>query len=93
MIITIFAKADIPNSDLIIYRGGNQKDVCVKMVEEMGLMNVSFDFVKRTEIPQMQTDANALVLELPTGNGNLCLLSKMTSNMLSGKPVIASVDQ
>ena len=93
LIIKAFAKADIPNSELVIYGGGNQKDVCMKMVEEMGLKNVSFGFVKRTEIPQVQADASALVLALPTGNGNLCLPSKMTSYMLSGKPVIASVDQ
>lgn len=93
LIIKAFAKADIPNSELIIYGGGNQKDKCVKMVKEMGLNNVSFGFVKRTEIPHVQANASALILALPSGNGNLCLPSKMTSYMLSGKPVIASVDQ
>lgn len=93
LIIKAFAKAGIPDSELVIYGGGNQKDNCVKMVDDMGLKNVSFGFVKRTEIPQVQADASALVLALPTGNGNLCLPSKMTSYMLSGKPVIASVDQ
>ena len=93
LIIKAFAKANIPNSELVIYGGGNHKDNCVKMVGEMGLKNVSFGFVKRTEIPQVQANASALVLALPTGNGNLCLPSKMTSYMLSGKPVLASVDQ
>ena len=93
LIIKAFAKADIPNSELALYGGGNQKDVCVKIVEEMGLKNVSFGFVKRTEIPQVQASASVLVLALPSGNGNLCLPSKMTSYMLSGKPIIASVDQ
>jgi len=93
LIIKAFAKADIPNSELVIYGGGNQKKNCVKLVEEMGLENVSFAFVKRTEIPQVQANASALVLALPSGNGNLCLPSKMTSYMLSGKPIIASVDQ
>lgn len=92
LIIKAFAKAAIPDSELVIYGGGNQKDNCVKMVEEMGLKNVSFGFVKRTEIPQVQADASVLVLALPTGNGNLCLPSKMVSYMLSGKPILASVD-
>lgn len=92
LIIRAFAKAAIPNSELVIYGGGNQKEVCVKLVEEMGLKNVSFGFVKRTEIPLVQADASALVLALPKGNGNLCLPSKMTSYMLSGKPILASVD-
>lgn len=93
LIIKAFAKANIPNSELIIYGGGNQKDNCVKMVEEMGLKNVSFGFVERMEIPQVQANASALVLALPTGNGNLCLPSKMTSYMLSGKPILASIDR
>ena len=93
LIIKAFAKANISNSELIIYGGGNQKDNGVKMVDEMGVKNVSFGFVKRMEIPQVQANASALVLALPTGNGNLCLPSKMTSYMLSGKPVLASVDQ
>lgn len=92
LIIKAFAQADIPNSELAIYGGGNQKDNCVKMVEEMGLKNVSFGYVKRTEIPQVQANASALVLALPSGNGNFCLPSKMTSYMLSGKPILASVD-
>lgn len=93
LIIKAFAKAGIPNSELVIYGGGNQKDNCIKMAKEMGVKNVIFGFVKRTEIPQVQANASALVLALPSGNGNLCLPSKMTSYMLSGKPVIASVDQ
>lgn len=93
LIIKAFAKADIPNSELVIYGGGDQKDNCVKMVEEMQLKNVSFGFVMRTEIPQVQANASALVLALPSGNGNLCLPSKMVSYMLSGKPIIASIDE
>lgn len=93
LIIKAFAKAEIPDSELIIYGGGDQKDNCMKMVEEMGLNNVSFGFVKREEIPQVQASASALVLALHAGNGNICLPSKLTSYMLSGKPVIASVDQ
>ncbi len=92
LIIKAFAKADIPNSELLIYGGGNQKEACVKMVADMRLNNVKFGFVKRTEIPNVQAKASVLVLALPTGNGNLCLPSKMTSYMLSGKPVLASVD-
>ena len=59
----------------------------------MGVSNVFFGFVDRTEIPRIQADASALVLALPTGNGNLCLPSKMTSYMLSSRPIIASVDR
>lgn len=92
VIIKAFAQADIPNSELILYGGGNRKDYCVELVKQMKLDNVKFDFVKRDQIPQVQSQASVLVLALPTGNGNLCLPSKMTSYMLSGKPILASVD-
>ena len=92
MIIKAFTEAKIPNSELVIYGGGDQKEYCVELVKQMGLNNVKFDFVKREQIPHVQSLASVLVLALPTGNGNLCLPSKMTSYMLSGKPILASVD-
>lgn len=93
LIIKAFAEAKIPNSELILYGGGNRKDYCVELVKQMGLENVKFDFVKRDQIAKVQSTASVLVLALPSGNGNLCLPSKVTSYMLSGKPILASVDQ
>lgn len=92
MIIQAFAEAKIPNSELVIYGGGNRKDYCVGLVKQLGISNVRFSFVNRNEIPQVQSDASVLVLALSAGNGNLCLPSKLTSYMLSGKPILASVD-
>ncbi len=92
IIIKAFAEANIPKSELVLYGGGNQKEDCMKLVRQMGLGNVHFSFVNRDQIPQIQSQASVLVLALPTGNGKLCLPSKMTSYMMSGKPVLASVD-
>lgn len=93
LMIKAFAEANIPNSELRIYGGGNQKENCQQLVKDLGLTNVSFGFVSRNEIPTVQSDASVLILALPTGNGNLCLPSKLTSYLLSGRPVLASVDQ
>lgn len=93
LMIKAFAEANIHNSELRIYGGGNQKENCQQLVKDLGLTNVSFGFVSRNEIPAVQSDASVLILALPTGNGNLCLPSKLTSYLLSGKPVLASVDQ
>lgn len=92
MMIKAFKEADIPNSELRLYGGGNQKDVCQKLAKELQLDNVSFGFVSRNEIPNVQASVDVLLLALPKGNGKLCLPSKLTSYMLSGKPIIASVD-
>ena len=93
LLVRAFAAAGIPTSEFRIYGGGNQKENCQELVNELGLTNVSFGFVSRNEIPRVQAEADVLVLALPTGNGNLCLPSKLTSYLLSGRPVLASVDQ
>lgn len=92
IIIKAFAEAKAPSSELVLYGGGNRKEQCQNLVRQLGLSNVRFDFVNRDQIPQVQSQASVLVLALPAGNGNLCLPSKMTSYMLSGKPILASVD-
>lgn len=93
LMIQAFAEANLPNSELRIYGGGNQLDACRQLVKGLGLTNVTFGFVSRKEIPSVQASASVLILALPTGNGSLCLPSKLTSYMLSGKPVLASIDQ
>jgi len=93
LMIKAFAEAAIPQSEFRIYGGGNKKEYCVNLVKELGLDNVVFDHVSRDKVAYVQSQADVLVLALPKGNGNLCLPSKLTSYMLSGKPVLASVDE
>lgn len=93
LMIKAFAEAAISNSEFRIYGGGNKKKECVQLVHQLGLSNVTFDFVSRGQIAYVQSQVDVLILALPTGNGNLCLPSKLTSYMLSGKPVLASVDE
>ena len=93
LIIRAFHKAQLPNAELYIYGGGNRKEYCVSLVKDLNLTNVHFDMVARDVVPTVQGDANVLVLALPKGNGELCLPSKITSYMLSGRPILASVDK
>ena len=64
----------------------------MELVKTLGSENISFNLVSRDKVPAIQNEADVLVLALPKGNGGLCLPSKMTSYMLSGKPILASVD-
>ena len=93
LMIRAFVNAKIKNAEFRIYGGGNRKEYCVSLVKELGANNIVFDMVSRDKVAFVQSQADVLVLALPTGNGNLCLPSKLTSYMLSGKPVLASVDQ
>lgn len=92
LIIKAFAKANITDSELQIYGGGNRKNFCVELVKDLELRNVVFNVVDKKQVPYVQSKINVLVLALPIGNGGLCLPSKMTSYMLSGRPILASVE-
>lgn len=92
LIIKAFAQSNVKDSELQIYGGGNKKEYCENLVKQIGCSNIHFGYVSRQEIPKIQSNADVLILALPKGNGRLCLPSKLTSYMLSGKPIIASVD-
>lgn len=92
LIIRSFAKAQLSDAELRIYGGGNKKEECVQLVKDLELSNVCFDYVQRDNVPQVQAEASVLVLALSKGNGAFSLPSKVTSYMLSGRPIIASVD-
>lgn len=93
LMIKAFMEANIENAEFRIYGGGNKKDYCVGLAKRLGAKNVYFDMVSRDKVAFVQSQVDVLVLALPRGNGNLCLPSKMTSYMLSGKPILASVDE
>ncbi len=93
LIIKAFHTANLENAELRIYGGGNRKEQCIKLVRDLGEKRVTFGQVSREEVPAIQAKADVTVFALPKGNGGICLPSKMTSYMLSGKPILASIDK
>jgi len=93
LIIKAFHTANLENAELRIYGGGNRKEQCMALVQKLGAKNISFGLVSREEVPTIQAKADVTVFALPKGNGGICLPSKMTSYMLSGKPILASIDK
>lgn len=93
LIIKAFHEANLDNAELRIYGGGNRKEQCMALAQELGEKNIIFGMVSREEVPAIQAKADVTVFALPKGNGGICLPSKMTSYMLSGKPILASIDK
>lgn len=93
LIIKAFHEANLDEAELQIYGGGNRKEQCQELVQNLGNKNISFGQVSRKEVPTIQAQADVTVFALPKGNGGICLPSKMTSYMLSGKPILASIDK
>lgn len=92
LMIQAFHEAGLEHAEFRIYGGGNKKEECVELVKRLGAKNIFFGMVSRDQVAHVQSLADILILALSKGNGNLCLPSKMTSYLLSGKPVLASVD-
>lgn len=76
---------------LSIIGNGPEKDNCVSLAEKLGL-KVSFNTVAPEQVAEMQGTADVLVLCLKKGVAKTATPSKLTAYMLSGRPIIASVD-
>lgn len=92
LIIKAYSKAETETTEMRVYGGGNQTEACKELAKHLNLNKISFGFVSRNEVPRIQSEADVMLMALPTGNGRLCMPSKLVSYMLSGKPVLASID-
>ena len=92
LIIRGFIEANISNSELYIMGQGSAKKYCMGLAQASGNKNIFFDVVPEGMTSEVQSKADVMVLALKKGTGTLGIPSKLTSYMLSGKPVIASVE-
>jgi len=93
LIINAFIDADLNNAELHVMGGGNAKQHCMNIVKERGAKNIFFGSIPEGKVPEVQSKADVMVLALKTGTGKLGIPSKLVAYMLSGKPVIASVEK
>lgn len=92
LLIDAFAKADLPKAKLIIAGSGSDKDKCIQLAT-LYKRKITFIDALPEQVASIQAQADVLLLPLKKGVAATALPSKMTAYMLSGKPVLASVDQ
>jgi len=92
LLVHAFSKADLEDAQLIIAGGGSDKEKCMKIAKTYKDKDIQFYEVSGVEVPAMQARADVLMLPLKKGVAKTALPSKLTAYMLSGKPVIASID-
>ena len=92
LIINAFIDAHLDKAELHVMGGGNAKESCMNIVKERGAKNVFFGPIPDGKVPEVQSKADVMVLALKTGTGKLGIPSKLVAYMLSGKPVIASIE-
>lgn len=91
-LIYSFHNARIPDSKLIIAGNGSDKDNCITIAHNLKNDQIVFFEVVSEAVPQFQSQSDILLLPLKKGIAKTATPSKLTAYLLSGKPVIACVE-
>jgi glycosyltransferase involved in cell wall biosynthesis len=92
LLIHAFSKADMLNASLIIAGDGPDKERCIQIAKKYN-KNIRFKSASPKQVPELQAESEVLLLPLKKGVAKTALPSKMTAYMMSGKPIIASIDE
>lgn len=91
-LIHSFAQAGLKGSQFIIVGEGTEKQACVQLAAATGA-NIRFLSEPRTDrVPLVQSLADVCLLPVRRGAAFTSIPSKLSSYLLSAKPVLASVD-
>lgn len=93
VVINAFNKSSLENSRLIIAGNGSEKESLMSVVEDCNNLNISFQNAPMEQVPEIQDNADVLVLSLKKGASLFALPSKLSAYMFSGKPIIACVEE
>jgi glycosyltransferase involved in cell wall biosynthesis len=91
LLIHAFSKAGMLNASLIIAGDGPDKERCIQIAKKYN-KNIHFKSASPKQVPELQAESEVLLLPLKKGVAKTALPSKMTAYMMSGKPIIASID-
>jgi glycosyltransferase involved in cell wall biosynthesis len=91
-IINSFHLANLPKTKLIIAGNGSDKENCMAIVRRLGNHQIEFCEVSPEKVPELQSQAEVLLLPLKKGIAKTATPSKLTAYLLSSKPIIACVE-
>ena len=90
-IIEVFRSLNLNRAKLFIVGDGSEKEECLRLSK--GYNNICFSSVVPEKVPEIQAQADVLLLTLKSGVGRTASPSKLPAYMFSSKPVIASLDK
>lgn len=91
-VIKTFYKAKVENACLIIAGDGSQKRMCHELVDQLGVTNIHFKDVPDGMVPEIQDEADILLLPMKIKAAMSSIPSKLPAYMFSSKPIIGSLD-
>lgn len=93
LLIEAFAKADLKNCRLIIAGSGSKKKYLEDKVQKTGLLTIEFWPVPDGKVPEIQSQADVMLLPIKRGAASSSIPSKLPAYMFSKRPIVACVDQ
>jgi len=93
ILIRAFGKANLMNARLVIAGNGPKKDFLISLSRTYQNTNIEFWDAQMHKVPEIQDQADVLLLNLSKGAAQFALPSKLSAYLFSEKPVIASVDE
>lgn len=92
ILIRAFDEANLVKSKLMIVGNGAEKKRCVELAAQINNCRIQFMEVTPEKVPEVQSNANVLLLPLRKGISVTATPSKLTAYLFSGKPIIAAVE-
>jgi len=92
LLIDAFTRANINDSRLIIAGAGSVKKGLQEKVEMEKQANIEFWPVPDGKVPEIQAQADIMILPIKKGAATSSIPSKLPAYMFSKKPIIACVD-
>lgn len=93
LLIESFVKADLKNCRLVIAGAGSMKELFQKKTKELNLTTIEFWSVPEGKVPEIQEQADIMLLPIRKGAAGSSVPSKLPAYMFSEKPIIACVDE
>jgi glycosyltransferase involved in cell wall biosynthesis len=91
-VIRAYNKANLKHSNLIIAGEGSCKKACMDLVTELKSNSISFLNVPNGMVPEVQHQADILLLPVKKNAAMSSIPSKLPAYMFSSKPIIGSLD-
>lgn len=92
-LIECYGKAKLKNSRLIIAGSGSEKNKLLKLSILYPKSKIIFCDAPFEKAPELQKNADILILSLIPGSSKYALPSKIPSYMFSSKPILSIVDE
>ena len=92
-LIRSFAKASLKGVLLVIAGEGTKKKECIEIAKSYKGVNIKFWNVPAGKVPEIQDQADVMLLPVSRGASMTSVPSKLAAFMFSRKPVIACIDE